>query len=223
MPPSIPIATYRLQLTPSFGFDRAAALVPYLKALGVSHLYASPFLQARAGSSHGYDIVDHNAFNPELGGEQGFRRLREALDRAGHRPHSRLRPQSHGRALCGQCLVARRARMGAAVALCRLFRHRLGNVARPASRGGVLLPILGSRMARRWRAATSSCATIAAKGASPPGITSTGCRSAPALWRDPAEGGDRGRRAEQPAGRRLLALAARYRGPHNPPRSKRRC
>jgi (1->4)-alpha-D-glucan 1-alpha-D-glucosylmutase len=82
MPPSIPIATYRLQLTPSFGFDQAAALVPYLKALGVSHLYASPFLKARAGSSHGYDIVDHDAFNPELGGEQGFRRLREALDRA---------------------------------------------------------------------------------------------------------------------------------------------
>ena len=73
MPPAIPLATYRLQLTPDFGFDDAAALVPYLKALGISHLYASPFLKARAGSTHGYDIVDHNALNPELGGEEGFR------------------------------------------------------------------------------------------------------------------------------------------------------
>src|SRR5262249_7753544 len=55
MPPSVPLATYRLQLTPNFGFDQAAALVPYLKALGISHLYASPFLKARSGSPHGYD------------------------------------------------------------------------------------------------------------------------------------------------------------------------
>src|SRR5207342_2366926 len=68
MAPAIPIATYRLQLTPEFGFDDAAAIVPYLKTLGVSHLYASPFLKARAGSNHGYDVVDHNALNPELGG-----------------------------------------------------------------------------------------------------------------------------------------------------------
>jgi hypothetical protein len=79
MPPAVPIATYRLQLTGAFGFDHAAALVPYLNALGVSHLYASPFLKARAGSQHGYDIVDHNALNPELGGEEGFARLSAAL------------------------------------------------------------------------------------------------------------------------------------------------
>src|SRR4029450_12768583 len=79
MPPFIPLATYRLQLTPNFGFDEAAALVPYLKALGISHLYASPFLKARSGSPHGYDVVDHNAFNPELGGEDAFKRLSHAL------------------------------------------------------------------------------------------------------------------------------------------------
>jgi len=67
MPPSIPIATYRLQLTSDFGFDNAAALVPYLKAVGISHLYSSPFLKARAGSTHGYDVVEHNSLNPELG------------------------------------------------------------------------------------------------------------------------------------------------------------
>src|SRR6266481_426945 len=82
MPSSVPLATYRLQLTPNFGFDQAAELVPYLKALGISHLYASPFLKARSGSPHGYDVVDHNSFNPELGGEDAFRRLCAALRRA---------------------------------------------------------------------------------------------------------------------------------------------
>ena len=79
MPPAIPIATYRLQLTPDFDFDAAAAVVPYLKAFGISHVYASPFMKARQGSTHGYDIVDHTQFNPELGGEAGFERLSTAL------------------------------------------------------------------------------------------------------------------------------------------------
>ena len=79
MPLAVPLATYRLQLTKAFGFDHAAALVPYLKALGITHLYASPFLKARPGSTHGYDIVDHDRLNPELGGEEGFARLSAAL------------------------------------------------------------------------------------------------------------------------------------------------
>src|ERR1700726_4384422 len=79
MPPAIPIATYRLQLTAGFGFEAAAAIVPYLRALGITHLYASPFMKAREGSPHGYDIVDHTKFNPERGGEAGFERLSAAL------------------------------------------------------------------------------------------------------------------------------------------------
>src|SRR4051794_34249486 len=79
MPPVIPIATYRLQLTASFGFDAAASIIPYLEALGISHLYASPFMKARKGSSHGYDIIDHTKLNPELGGEDGFERLVRTL------------------------------------------------------------------------------------------------------------------------------------------------
>jgi (1->4)-alpha-D-glucan 1-alpha-D-glucosylmutase len=79
MPPVIPIATYRVQLTADFGFDAAAAVVPYLKALGITHLYASPFMKARRGSTHGYDIVDHTKINPELGGEAGFERLSQTL------------------------------------------------------------------------------------------------------------------------------------------------
>jgi len=79
MPPAIPIATYRVQLTANFDFDAAASIVPYLKALGITHLYASPFMKARKGSSHGYDIVDHTRINPELGGDAGFERLSQAL------------------------------------------------------------------------------------------------------------------------------------------------
>ncbi|MDC7786567.1 malto-oligosyltrehalose synthase [Rhodoplanes sp. TEM] len=82
MPPVVPTATYRLQLSSKLGFDDAAGLVPYLEALGVSHLYASPFLKARAGSTHGYDIVDHDALNPEFGGDEAFERLSEALAQA---------------------------------------------------------------------------------------------------------------------------------------------
>jgi (1->4)-alpha-D-glucan 1-alpha-D-glucosylmutase len=79
MPPAIPTATYRVQLSVNFDFDAAAAIVPYLKALGITHLYASPFMKARKGSAHGYDVVDHTRINPELGGDAGFERLSQAL------------------------------------------------------------------------------------------------------------------------------------------------
>ncbi|TVR67268.1 MAG: malto-oligosyltrehalose synthase [Spirochaetaceae bacterium] len=74
-----PRATYRIQLSADFTFRDAAAVIPYLDQLGFSHIYASPILAARAGSSHGYDIVDHNRINPEIGGEDGFTALVEAL------------------------------------------------------------------------------------------------------------------------------------------------
>ncbi|HTF75692.1 MAG TPA: alpha-amylase family glycosyl hydrolase, partial [Bradyrhizobium sp.] len=79
MPAAIPIATYRVQLTANFDFDAAAYIVPYLKALGITHLYASPFMKSRKGSTHGYDIVDHAQINPELGGDAGFKGLSRAL------------------------------------------------------------------------------------------------------------------------------------------------
>ncbi|MFO1154059.1 MAG: malto-oligosyltrehalose synthase [Rhodospirillales bacterium] len=77
--PSTPRATYRVQFGPDFGFTQAEAIVPYLAALGISHLYASPYLKARPGSSHGYDITDHNAFNPEVGDAVSFDSLAAAL------------------------------------------------------------------------------------------------------------------------------------------------
>ncbi|MEZ5963133.1 MAG: malto-oligosyltrehalose synthase [Planctomycetota bacterium] len=74
-----PSATYRLQLGPDFGFAAARDLVPYLADLGVSHLYTSPLVAARAGSRHGYDVVDPTQINPELGGEAGFVELAGTL------------------------------------------------------------------------------------------------------------------------------------------------
>ena len=72
---TVPRATARLQLHKGFTFDDAAAVVPYLAEMGISHVYTSPILTARPGSTHGYDIVDHSALNPEFGGEPAFRRM----------------------------------------------------------------------------------------------------------------------------------------------------
>ena len=73
-----PTGTYRLQLTPDFGFDAAAEAVPYLAELGVSHVYLSPILEAVPGSTHGYDVVDHTRLRTEFGGIEAFDRLVEA-------------------------------------------------------------------------------------------------------------------------------------------------
>ncbi|MFE1406558.1 malto-oligosyltrehalose synthase [Streptomyces sp. NPDC058770] len=70
-----PTSTYRLQLQPDFPFPAAEDAVPYLAALGVSHLHLSPVLEAVPGSRHGYDVVDHGRVRAELGGETGLRRL----------------------------------------------------------------------------------------------------------------------------------------------------
>ncbi|MGH9152851.1 MAG: malto-oligosyltrehalose synthase, partial [Acidimicrobiales bacterium] len=78
-----PSSTYRVQLSPSFGFAAAAEVAGYLADLGVSHLYASPVLQAAAGSTHGYDVVDHRRVNAEMGGEAGHAALCDALAAAG--------------------------------------------------------------------------------------------------------------------------------------------
>jgi len=80
---STPRATMRLQFHRGFTFADARALTPYFASLGVSHLYASPIMAARQGSAHGYDVVDPTRINPELGGEDEFRRLVDELRRHG--------------------------------------------------------------------------------------------------------------------------------------------
>ena len=76
-------ATLRLQFHKGFTLDDAVPLVPYFARLGISHVYASPLLRARAGSMHGYDVVDPTTVNPELGGEAALRRLVSALREQG--------------------------------------------------------------------------------------------------------------------------------------------
>ncbi|EJN40102.1 malto-oligosyltrehalose synthase [Pseudomonas sp. GM84] len=76
-------ATVRLQLHSDFTLDHAVPLVPYFAQLGISHVYASPILKARAGSRHGYDVVDPTQVNPELGGEAALERLVAALRQHG--------------------------------------------------------------------------------------------------------------------------------------------
>lgn len=77
----IPRATYRLQFHGGFSLADAEAIVPYLAELGISHVYASPFLKARPGSQHGYDIIDHAAINPEVGDSERFAALCAELAR----------------------------------------------------------------------------------------------------------------------------------------------
>jgi (1->4)-alpha-D-glucan 1-alpha-D-glucosylmutase len=79
----IPIATYRLQLHSGFGFDAAAEIADYIRRLGVSHIYSSPYLQAAPGSQHGYDVVDHHRVNDELGGSEAHARFSSRLNECG--------------------------------------------------------------------------------------------------------------------------------------------
>ena len=75
MPPAVvPAATYRLQFNASFTFDDAAAIVDYLDRLGISHCYASSYLKAVPGSTHGYDVADPTQLNPEIGTFEDYER-----------------------------------------------------------------------------------------------------------------------------------------------------
>lgn len=139
----IPVrATARLQLHGQFPFEAAAARVPYLRGLGVSHVYASPILTARRGSRHGYDVVDPTAVNPELGGEDGLRRLVAVL--RAHRMGLIVDIVPNHMAVGGDdnpwwLDVLRRGRRSAYAA----FFDIDWNVADPALHGKVLAPYLG--------------------------------------------------------------------------------
>ena len=80
---ALPTSTYRLQLRREFDFRDAAALVPYLADLGVSHVYCSPVLQAAPGSTHGYDVVNHSRLSADLGGDEGWAELVRACHQHG--------------------------------------------------------------------------------------------------------------------------------------------
>jgi (1->4)-alpha-D-glucan 1-alpha-D-glucosylmutase len=82
-PGAVPVSTYRVQFGPQFRFTDGERIVPYLDALGVGHLYASPYFRARPGSTHGYDIVDHTRLNPEIGDDDEHRAMIAALHARG--------------------------------------------------------------------------------------------------------------------------------------------
>jgi (1->4)-alpha-D-glucan 1-alpha-D-glucosylmutase len=86
--PSPISSCYRLQLHAGFTFDDASRVASYLRALGISHIYCSPYLQANKGSQHGYDVVDHQRVNTDLGGEEGHARFCASLKSLGMgQPH----------------------------------------------------------------------------------------------------------------------------------------
>ncbi|MCL5125848.1 MAG: malto-oligosyltrehalose synthase [Deltaproteobacteria bacterium] len=79
----VPSATYRLQFSRSFNFRMAQNILPYLEELGISHIYASPIFKSAKGSAHGYDVVDHNSLNPELGSGSDFDSFIESVRHCG--------------------------------------------------------------------------------------------------------------------------------------------
>src|SRR5262245_25818062 len=82
-PRRFPESTYRVQFHAGFTFRDALRIVPYLRDLGISHCYASPYLKARPGSTHGYDIIDHRQLNPEIGSEDDYNAWVAALHEHG--------------------------------------------------------------------------------------------------------------------------------------------
>src|SRR5215510_10567704 len=219
MPSSVPLATYRLQLTPNFGFDQAAELVPYLKTLGISHLYASPFLKARSGSPHGYDVIDHNSFNPELGGEDAFQRLSDTLAAADIGLILDFVPNHMGVHYADNPWWLDVLEWGPKSPHAASFDIDWQTL--PGHpRGGVLIPILGSSYGEALEGgeielrydAEGSFSAWYHEHRLPIGPG----RYGEILQKVVAEAGA----TEEPAGRALIELAARYRGPHNPPRDQ---
>jgi (1->4)-alpha-D-glucan 1-alpha-D-glucosylmutase len=220
MPQTIPVATYRLQFTPSFSFDDAAAIVPYLKALGITHLYASPFLKARSGSTHGYDIIDHNALNPEIGGESGFLRLSEALIKAGMALILDFVPNHMGVHFADNAWWLDVLEWGPKSPHAASFDIEWDTLPeRP--RGGVLLPILGrsygealesGEIELRYDAAEGSFSAWYFEHRLPIGPNRYGDILKKVVSQTNAH--------DDPVGHRLLELAARYAGPNNPPRDR---
>lgn len=82
-PRQVPVSTYRVQVQPGVGFDRIAEVAPFLRDLGVTHVYLSPILQPVPGSTHGYDVVDHSRLNEDAGGRPAFERLSARLRELG--------------------------------------------------------------------------------------------------------------------------------------------
>ncbi|WP_157118859.1 malto-oligosyltrehalose synthase [Azohydromonas lata] len=143
----IPRATYRLQFHKDFNFDHAIAVLPYLQRLGVSHVYCSPLMRARPGSTHGYDVVAHDEFNPELGGKEGFERFAAAARERGLGLILDIVPNHMGVMGGHNAWWHDVLEHGEASAYARYFDIDWQPVD-PALQGKVLLPVLGQHYGR---------------------------------------------------------------------------
>ena len=220
MPPSIPIATYRLQLTPNFDFDAAASIVPYLKALGITHLYASPFMKARKGSTHGYDIVDHTRINPELGGDAGFERLSNALKQHGLGLILDFVPNHVGVHFADNPWWLDVLEWGPA------SPHAVSldidwDILPYRARGGVLLPIIGSSYGQALEKGEIELRYDGDEGSFSAWYFEHRLPIAPERYSEILRTVVREAGAEEgAAGKRILELASRYRGLRHPNRSE---
>ena len=141
---SFPESTYRLQFHAGFTFRDAAAIVPYLHALGVTHVYASPYLKARPGSTHGYDVIDHCSLNPELGTEADYEAFLAAL-RDNNLSHILDTVPNHvGVATNDNAWWNDVLKHGPASQYAKYFDITWQGSARPELHDKVLLPVLGA-------------------------------------------------------------------------------
>ena len=220
MSPAIPIATYRVQLTADFDFDAAAAIVPYLKALGITHLYASPFMKARKGSTHGYDIVDHTALNPELGGEDGFVRLSDALKIDGLGLILDFVPNHVGIHFADNPWWLDVLEWGPASPHAASFDIDWELLPYRA-RGGVLLPIIGSSYGEALEKGDIELRYEAGEGSFSAWYFEHRLPIAPQRYSEILRSVVREAGADDSAaGKRILALASRYTGPRHPNRKE---
>jgi (1->4)-alpha-D-glucan 1-alpha-D-glucosylmutase len=138
-----PGSTYRLQFHSGFTFRDAARIAPYLSALGVTHCYASPYLKARPGSTHGYDIVDHGSLNPEIGSEEDYNAWIAALAENGLRQIADIVPNHMGVGSNDNAWWNDVLENGPASRFAGYFDIAWRASARPELQDKVLLPVLG--------------------------------------------------------------------------------
>jgi (1->4)-alpha-D-glucan 1-alpha-D-glucosylmutase len=220
MPPAIPIATYRVQLTANFDFDAVAAIVPYLKALGITHLYASPFMKARKGSTHGYDVVDHTRINPELGGDAGFERLSQALKQHDLGLILDFVPNHVGVHFADNPWWLDVLEWGQASSQAVSFDIDW-DVLPYRARGGVLLPIIGSSYGQALEKGEIELRYHGDEGSFSAWYFEHRLPIAPERYSEILRTAVREAGAEDnAAGKRILELASRYRGLRHPNRSE---
>jgi (1->4)-alpha-D-glucan 1-alpha-D-glucosylmutase len=139
----LPESTYRLQLHSSFTFRDALGITAYLNDLGITHCYASPYLQARPGSTHGYDIINHNALNPEIGSEEDYTAWTSALHEQGIGQILDIVPNHMGIVANDNAWWRDVLENGQASLYAGYFDISWTASSRPELHGKVLLPLLG--------------------------------------------------------------------------------